>query len=96
MPDVLETLQKLPKRCFVSPTEARKLGIETGYCIYRGMAGYVPMSKLTDEMAERFNRNEKAEPRHIEAMMAGSMFGWEVPGADPDKYENVAVLKERA
>jgi hypothetical protein len=86
--DVLATLQKLPARCFVGPTEARGLAIEHGYCIYRGMSGYVPMPSLTDEMAIRFNEREKAERHHVEAMQAGSMFGWEVPGADPDHYVN--------
>jgi hypothetical protein len=79
--DVAHVLIDLPERCFVGPTEARKLGIEVGYCIHRGIPGYTPVIKLTDEMAERFNAgNTEAQ---IEAMQVGSMFGWHVPGADP-------------
>lgn len=87
MTDVLAILQKLPKRCFVGPTAAKKLAINVGYCIDRGVPGYTPLESLTDAMADRFNTREGAEPHHIEAMQVGSMFGWHVPGANPDEYK---------
>lgn len=62
-----------------------------GFVIWRGMSGYEPRLDLTDEKAARLNELFKAEPNHIEAMIAGSMFGWEVPGADPDYDKKVTA-----
>lgn len=81
--DVAHVLIDLPKRCFVGPTEAKTLGINTGYCIHRGIPGYTPVPKLDDQMAAEFNAREGVTPAQAEAMQAGSMFGWHVPGADP-------------
>ena len=89
--DVLATLMKLPPRCAVGPTEAKTLGIATAFVIWRGMAGYEPRPDLTDEEAARYNALFSAKPNQIEAMIAGSMFGWEVPGADPDSYAKEAA-----
>lgn len=86
MTDVLETLKKLPARVFVGPTRAAELAIGTGYAIFRGVAGYTPVHGLSDATANRLNTRLGVTPAQIEAMQAGSMFGWEVPGADPDKY----------
>lgn len=86
--DVLKTLEKLPPRCFIGPSKAQELAIDTGYCIYRGMAGYVPVPSLTDETAARLNAG--ITPAQIEAMEIGSMFGWHVPGADPDNCKRAA------
>jgi hypothetical protein len=82
--DVLKILEKLPVRVFIGPIEANELGIKTGYMIRRGMAGYHPLPSLTDEVAKRWNDANSVTKAQIEAMKAGSMFGWEVPGADPE------------
>ena len=37
---------------------------------------------------DRFNRNKGITPEQAEAMLIGSLFGWEVPGADPDIWKN--------
>lgn len=92
--DVLATLQKLPEKCVIGPTEAKTLAIDVGYAIHRGIPGYTPVPSLNDEMAERFNKEWSVTPAQKEAMMIGSMFGWHVPGADPDNYDNVAKPKK--
>lgn len=78
--DVLATLQKLPPYC------ASKLP-STGETILikRGEPGYHPAPQIADPSA--FNDEHGITPAQAEAMFAGSMFGWHVPGADPDIYE---------
>lgn len=93
MTDVLEILQKLPKTVFIGPTEAKTLAIETGYAINRGVAGYSPIYGMSDTTAERLNKAAAVTVQQKEAMIAGSMFGWDVPGADPDTYKAIAVPK---
>ncbi|MDJ0277680.1 hypothetical protein QLH51_12820 [Sphingomonas sp. 2R-10] len=54
--------------------------------IKRGQAGHWP---LPDGMTiERINAVFKASPAQIEAMLVGSMFGWDVAGADPARYDS--------
>lgn len=97
MTDVIETLKKLPIRCYVGLETAKTLGIETGFCIKRGVAGYFPIQgKLTDERAKRMNDELGVTAAQIEAMQTGSMFGWEVPGANPDSYINQTMAKKEA
>lgn len=49
----------------------------------RGESGYRPAS-ITD--VERYNSALGVTPAQAEAMLAGSMFGFDVPGADPLNY----------
>ena len=84
--DVLSTLKKLPELCFtVLPSDQNQL-----ICIKRGVPGYFPVSLRSifdkrisaQQMADQLN--EGIAPEVVEAMIAGSMFGWDVPAADPD------------
>lgn len=86
MIDVVKTLQKLPERVLVGPSRAKELAINVGYCIHRGVPGYTPVPSLTDAIAARLNAQAGVTDAQIEAMQVGSMFGWHVPGADPDQY----------
>ena len=58
---------------------------ETGgvVLIRRGEPGYRPVN--TDRSAEALNALLDPVPTlaQVEAMLIGSMFGWDVPGADP-------------
>lgn len=81
--DMAHVMIDLPVRCFIGPTAAKKLAIDTGFGLHRGVPGYTPLPSLTDEGAERLNAQEGVTPAQIEAMQNGSMFGWHVPGADP-------------
>jgi hypothetical protein len=79
MTDVLATLQKLPELCAaLHPSDGSKIVIR------RGVPGYTHAHPRID--VDEFNREEGVTPAQVEAMLVGSLFGWHVPGADPDKY----------
>lgn len=74
--DVLEVLQDLPLLCFSRlPTTNEPIIIQ------RGVVGYYPTSPLRD--VDRLNAEMGVTARQLAAMEAGSMFGWDCPGADP-------------
>lgn len=53
--------------------------------IKRGVTGHWP---LPDGMTvERINAVFHASPAQVAAMLAGSIFGWDVPGADPTRCD---------
>lgn len=76
---VLETLQKLPEQCAATNSVNGEPII-----IKRGVSGYyrAPINLIPDE----YNRRHNITAAQVEAMEIGSMFGWEVPGADPDNF----------
>lgn len=78
---VLATLQKLPELC-----AARLPATGEPILLRRGVMGYYPASPRLD--VEGFNRRKGIAPEQAEAMLVGSLFGWEVPGADPDTWKN--------
>lgn len=93
--DVLTTLQKLPPYC------ATVLNSDTSLVIgiRRGERGYTELRRKPNEdearaFADHINRNI-ASKAQVAAMEAGSIFGWEVPGADPDMYEADGAPKRR-
>jgi hypothetical protein len=85
MTDVLETLQKLPKVVAITKSRAAELAMDGPYLIHRGIPGYDPRPGWTDHHCAVVN--EGVTENQIEAMQVGSMFGWHVPGADPDTYQ---------
>jgi len=89
MVDVLEVLKRLPPECMVREPSSGK-----GVLVRRGVRGYYPVqTRLT---VEEFNEGI-VTPAQAEAMLVGSMCGWEVPGADPDNYEgNPPRFKDKA
>lgn len=71
-------LTKLPDQCCAKhPVTGETILIK------RGENGYHPMSG-TD--GEGFNKLNGITSSQVEAMLVGSMWGWDVPGADPDLY----------
>jgi glutamate-1-semialdehyde aminotransferase len=95
MADLLERLQKFPAECFVGPSKAAELAIDSGFSIKRGVSGYTPLAKLTDKLAAELNAQLGATPAQMKAALVGSMFGWHVPGADPDRYDAEGKLVRR-
>ena len=87
----------LPERCYVYiPTENR-IGI-----VQRGETGYfkTDVSFKDAEDAKQIVREQNeamgVSKRQASAMVAGSMFGWETPAADPKNYdENGAAIKRK-
>jgi len=53
--------------------------------IIRGELGYVPMEGIIAD-PDKFNHRIGVDAFQATAMEIGSMFGWGVPGADPDSY----------
>lgn len=87
--DLLETLKKLPEMC-----GARKPDDNAPIAIRRGIMGYSPW--CAGISPEKFNELKGIKPVVVEAMIAGSMFGFHVPGADPDIYTPTQVAKIEA
>lgn len=77
--DVLKTLEKLPPLC-----AARQPSDNSPVIIRRGISGYYPAPLNLD--VDGFNARHGVSEVQREAMVVGSMFGCDVPGADPDKY----------
>ena len=76
----LAVLDRLPEMCATHLPE-------TGdpIVIKRGERGYWP---LPDGMSVNgINTTFAATPPQIAAMLAGSMFGWDIQAADPDRYD---------
>lgn len=72
---------KLPNRSFAThPTTGRVVKIT------KNVAGYeeINCGQLTAEM---MNEIANVSPEQAEAMLVGSMFGWDVPGANPDYHK---------
>ena len=76
MPDVLACLSKLPPRCFAQIPSTGEI-----VAIVRGEAGYRPV--MTVQTVGQLNATlpDPPTPEQVEAMLAGSMFGWHVSAA---------------
>lgn len=82
--DVLENLKKLPEKC-----AAKMPGTDEPILIKRGVKGYWPLKPGFD--VDGYNQRHGVNRYQVEAMLVGSMCGWEVPGANPDYYEAHAL-----
>lgn len=71
---------KLPEFCYGTlPSTGQTIIIE------RGKMGYVVSGNQAT--AEELNEGLGVTKAQAEAMLVGSMFGWETEGADPDRYD---------
>lgn len=81
-----EKMADLPELC------AAKLPSDNSpIMIKRGEDGYYPAARDLD--VDAFNARLDISRAQVEAMLAGSMFGWECPGADPLNYALVKVSR---
>ena len=78
----------LPELCFSTLRNTGQL-----ICIKRGETGYYPSEWDTGdkernvELADELNEHLGVTPIQRQAMEIGSLAGWDVPGADPAKYQ---------
>lgn len=94
---VIPLRSALPEKCFsVLPSTGELIAIE------KGCRGYAPSSmnvpgKSPRETADAANRAMGVSRAQEAAMLAGSMFGWAVPAADPANYnrEGLPVRSKR-
>lgn len=81
-------LSSLPERCYATLPSSGQL-IEIRY----GEKGYYPCAYSTKDheynkvLANQLNAHEGISKAQAAAMLAGSIFGWTVPAADPAHYD---------
>ncbi len=80
--------QQLPDMCWsVSETDGKLI------CLKKGESGYFPSSWSTDSpernrrIADYANQKRGITPAQEQAMVSGSLFGWDSAAADPARYE---------
>lgn len=77
----------LPEKCYsVSETTGKLILLTRGEPGYREV-NPCPEGMTSREAADERNRKMGATKKQEAAMLAGSLFGWEVPGADPDNLD---------
>jgi hypothetical protein len=94
--DILTNLQKLPSIAYIDNTNrAAHSEIDAPVvAVRRGVAGCYAIH--TRQTAAELNDAEGTTPAQAAAMYAGSLFGWDVPAADPDNYDEQGVFSHDA
>ena len=77
----------LPEKCFAALEATGEIII-----VHRGVMGYTPTGRYPEGMggqegANALNAQLGVTRAQAAAMLAGSMFGWACPGADPANYD---------
>ena len=75
------TAPKLPSLCY-----ARHPETSATVLIVRGEDGYHPVQTFLTPAQLNAALAEPPTPAQVQAMVVGSMFGWQVPGADPARH----------
>lgn len=87
-------IQKLPEMCYYTSSVSGEI-----VRLFRGVMGYqetrLPITDKEEarKMAQSFNEKLGVSKAQAEAMYCGSLFGFHVPGADPDNYDENGVYK---
>lgn len=84
MTSLEQNLAKLPEVAYVQNDGIIFNTSTKVIVIKRGESGYYPIN--TKLSAKELNEAAGVSPQQREAMLTGSMFGWNVPAADPDCY----------
>ena len=81
----------LPTFCYGSlPTEGKLIRIDFAE------SGYTPVrNDESNKTAKEMNEKIGVTPAQAEAMLAGSMFGWNVPAANPKNYDKDGKLLKK-
>ena len=94
---VIPLRSSLPEKCFsVLETTGELIILKRGEKGYQ-LAGVRNEAGTPREGADALNRALDVTKAQEAAMVAGSMFGWAVPGADPKSYdENGRAIPHRS
>lgn len=77
--NVHKTAEGLPEMC-----ASRNTSDNRPILIKRGESGYYPALNIDPDV---YNKSRNITKAQEEAMLAGSMFGWNCKSADPKNYE---------
>lgn len=94
---IIPLRSSLPEKCFAALEATGEVVV-----IHRGTKGYTPTGQRPEgvngrEGADALNEQIGVTRAQAAAMLAGSMFGWACPGADPDNYDPQGrPIKDRA
>ena len=79
------TAANLPERAYAyHPTTGAIIMIK------RGETGFWPVT--TDVKPETLNKVHDVTPQQAAAMLTGSLFGWDIPLADPDQFTEADAI----
>ena len=98
---VIPLRSSLPEQCYIYVQTENKIGI-----VKKGESGYYKTDILesneikshseAEAFVDEINEKLNVTPAQSKAMMAGSMFGWQTPAADPKSYDdNGRALKPK-
>ena len=86
--NVIPLRSSLPETCYGTLADTGDVIIikkaETGYYKTDIEGGGKDQNR---QLAQEYNRKLGVSKAQAEAMSAGSLFGWDVPGADPKNYD---------
>ncbi len=90
----------LPEKSYAEHPEdmGKPMGERRLIKIERGMKGFIELWDMVSggqEKAKELNAKIGVTPAQAEAMMIGSMFGWDVPGANPAVYDKNGILDKQ-
>lgn len=87
LPEDAVLVLKVPERAYLVSEETPTLVIR----VEKGVSGYWPTIQKKTTAGAQATADElnggPLDPRVAEAALAGSMFGWDIPAADPNRYE---------
>lgn len=80
---------ELPNICYARNNVSGEVII-----IKNGESGYYPLDYKELRSVDELNKGLGVTKAQAEAMSVGSMFGWDVPGADPNNYDENGKFKK--
>ena len=82
---------ELPALCYVRhPIDGRTVIVVRNE---NGFRDFTPQNANADLDVDRLNTAAGVNKAQAAAMMAGSMFGWDAPAADPKRYDTDGRVK---
>lgn len=84
---VIPLRSSLPEQCFsILPSTGELIKIKKGECDYTRSVGFESIEQ-NQELADGLNRQAGITKAQEAAMRAGVLYGWQLPGANPENYD---------